>query len=398
MRVHFSQPAMPGRGMPGIQHIPLLTLTAPMVPPPAPMMPPPAPMEARGAPASPEPKRKLLTFRDHGGHEEMLVRSGNSMYCVRRDELMCFYDLPLLDAMRILGVGRCTLRRVKAWGGLKAWPYDSLMKNHFGCWVSEIRARRTAAIAEVEAALRAPGGPTRLSGDGRNQALLDVLREAERFGMAYWEARKPVREAARPVQVRVQLLRKEARGKITTDTEASALFCGGDSTDGISTCGISTDGKATGWISTQSGSTARNSTDEKATDGISTPSDSTARNSTARNSTARNSTARNSTDGNSTGISTRGIPVLPPAPLLAPTHFIVPWDCAKERWLAPDGPASYAPLDTPWPSLGLTPGQYYMQELMGRWAPFYPSRRPPAPPPPEPIPAWVSEMADSLLS
>jgi hypothetical protein len=119
MRVHFSQPAMPGRGMPGIQHIPLLTLTAPMMPPPAPMMPPPAPMvpppapmEGRGAPASPEPKRKLLTFRDHGGHEEMLVRSGNSMYCVRRDELMCFYDLPLLDAMRILGVGRCTLRKL----------------------------------------------------------------------------------------------------------------------------------------------------------------------------------------------------------------------------------------------------------------------------------------------
>jgi hypothetical protein len=190
--------------------------------------------------------------------------------------MVCFFDLPVGDAARILGVCRDSLRRIREWSGTTQWPYDALRSCGLKALAQHIRERRRQLIQEAT-----------------DPALLGVLQEAERFAEAYWRCREPVGGGS----ALQSFTTRRAPVKISIQSQAAP----GKATDGNSTQKNSTDR-----ISTQSGSTA-----QKATDRIST------QNSTDRIST-QNSTARIPTQ-TSTVTQNHSIPD-PPSAFLAPSY------------------------------------------------------------------------------
>jgi hypothetical protein len=197
-------------------------------------------------------------------------------YDLRKEHMVCFFDLPVGDAARILGVCRDSLRRIREWSGTTQWPYDALRSCGLKALAQHIRERRRQLIQEAT-----------------DPALLGVLQEAERFAEAYWRCREPVGGGS----ALQSFTTRRAPVKISIQSQAAP----GKATDGNSTQKNSTDR-----ISTQSGSTA-----QKATDRIST------QNSTDRIST-QNSTARIPTQ-TSTVTQNHSIPD-PPSAFLAPSY------------------------------------------------------------------------------
>ena len=201
-------------------------------------------------------------------------------YNLRKEHMVCFFDLPVGDAARILGVCRDSLRRIREWSGTTQWPYDALRSCGLKALAQHIRERRRQLIQEAT-----------------DPALLGVLQEAERFAEAYWRCREPVGGGS----AMQSFTTRRAPVKISIQSQAAP----GKATDGNSTQKNSTDG-----ISTQKNSTGGNylksrSTAQKATDGIST----------------QNSTARIPTQ-TSTGTQNHSIPA--PASPDPPSAFFGP--------------------------------------------------------------------------
>jgi cobalamin biosynthesis Mg chelatase CobN len=214
--------------------------------------------------------------------------------------MVCFFDLPVGDAARILGVCRDSLRRIREWSGTTQWPYDALRSCGLKALAQHIRERRRQLIQEAT-----------------DPALLGVLQEAERFAEAYWRCREPVGGGS----ALQSFTTRRAPVKISIQSQAAP----GKATDGNSTQKNSTDR-----ISTQSGSTAQKATDristQNSTDRISTQSGSTAQKATDRIST-QNSTDRISTQNSTARIPTQTSTVTqnhsipdPPSAFLAPSY------------------------------------------------------------------------------
>ena len=297
-----------------------------------------------------------------------LVFDGDSLnvysrYIIKKEELVCFFDIPLIDTARILGVCRDSLRRIRAWAGATLWPYDTVRSGGDDGLVKEIRRRRQETIAGT--------------GDAE---FLKVLSEADRFAVAYWRARDPA----------------VVRPKVPNST-------GGRSTAPKSTEKKSTGKKSTAVISTDVKSTAGNSTDKKSTD--------------------KKSTAGNSTDAKSTALDIP-IPATPiqPAPIPAipiqptpiqPTPIQpapiqpapIPPDFYLQPFEKPDPcrPSSPQPDDFPdliWPYAHPSPSEIQHLETMAQIIRVIPNRRArlDAPGPPERVPAALEAWADLFLA
>ena len=282
-----------------------------------------------------------------------LVFDGDSLnvysrYIIKKEELVCFFDIPLIDTARILGVCRDSLRRIRAWAGATLWPYDTVRSGGDDGLVKEIRRRRQETIAGT--------------GDAE---FLKVLSEADRFAVAYWRARDPA----------------VVRPKVPNST-------GGRSTAPKSTEKKSTGKKSTAVISTDVKSTAGNSTDKKSTD--------------------KKSTAGNSTDAKSTAldIPIPAIPIQPtpiqPAPIqpapIPPDFYLQPFEKPD-----PCRPSSPQPDDFPdliWPYAHPSPSEIQHLETMAQIIRVIPNRRArlDAPGPPERVPAALEAWADLFLA
>ena len=303
-------------------------------------------------------------------------------YRLPKTHVLCFYDLPVTDAARILGVCRDSLRRIRAWAGATVWPYDTILNGGPQGMVVQIRRRRQEVIKESQ-----------------DQELIKVLREAERFAGAFWLAREPVRRISDSPAVGMHFTGK---GQVSTVLISTARLVKRRSPmPRIFTDGKATDRKATARISTQKKSTDSDSTARISTQKKSTDSDSTARISTQKKSTDSDSTAQISTQKISTAqISTQKISTAQISTQDKSTDRqpIPPDYYLKPSPALPPPPAPFQP-SLPLPPDLLTASEIQSLETLTRViisVREHPARIP-KPSQPEPIPHWLEQWADLFL-
>ena len=287
-------------------------------------------------------------------------------YDLRKEHMVCFFDLPVGDAARILGVCRDSLRRIREWSGTTQWPYDALRSCGLKALAQHIRERRRQLIQEAT-----------------DPALLGVLQEAERFAEAYWRCREPVGGGS----AMQSFTTRRAPVKISIQSQAAP---------GKATDGNSTQKNSTGGISTQKNSMDKNylksrSTAQKATDGISTQKNSTDRISTQSGSTAQKATDRISTQNSTDRISTQNSTARIPAQTSTVTqNHSIPAPAS------PDPPSAF--LGPSYVSLTVQEIQS-LETLTQVILSVRPQTAPiPAPPRAEGIPPGLAQWADSFFA
>ena len=59
------------------------------------------------------------------------VNSRFAVYSLSREMVQCFFDIPFVDAARVLGVSVSTLRHIRDWTGHSCWPFKCIVEDRF---------------------------------------------------------------------------------------------------------------------------------------------------------------------------------------------------------------------------------------------------------------------------
>ena len=74
------------------------------------------------------------------------VNSKYAVFSLSRDMVQCFFDIPFVDAARLLGISVSTLRHIRDWAGHDCWPFKSIVEGRFEMKREEITSKRLSFI------------------------------------------------------------------------------------------------------------------------------------------------------------------------------------------------------------------------------------------------------------
>jgi hypothetical protein len=65
---------------------------------------------------------------------------------MERDVLLCFVDMPLVDALKLLRISSHTMMRLRKQYGLKKWPFEQLKKNSYTMSWEDVHGLRNTQL------------------------------------------------------------------------------------------------------------------------------------------------------------------------------------------------------------------------------------------------------------
>jgi hypothetical protein len=128
------------------------------------------------APVWPKNKLKKRAFvqTSPSASDVIDVSSQNAVYSLTRDMVRCFFDIPSIDAAKVLRVCLTVLKKMRKWVGVSRWPFTLINMGIYEMSREEIVELRRSIIARLEG-----GEETKYPG------VLPLLREAEMLGLAF---------------------------------------------------------------------------------------------------------------------------------------------------------------------------------------------------------------------
>jgi hypothetical protein len=138
-------------------------------------------------PADQEEPRKMnraYIKRQETMEGTIVVTSKDVTYTMPREMVQCFFDLPAVDAGRILKVCNTVLKKLRKRLGLPHWPYNRIRQGDFKLSRCEIVEMRRAWIQRLE-----EGASSKFPG------VLPLLREAETLSKVFMSICSPTKYA-----------------------------------------------------------------------------------------------------------------------------------------------------------------------------------------------------------
>ena len=116
-------------------------------------------------------RRAYLQYLRVNGMEMVQVNCETVTYIMRKDLLLCFFDLSMSDAARIMRICVTVLKKLRSWVGLDIWPCTDVIAGRFWASMEQIRETRLGVIREM----------LDLRVSGRDLAFMRILMEAQNF-------------------------------------------------------------------------------------------------------------------------------------------------------------------------------------------------------------------------
>jgi hypothetical protein len=134
----------------------------------------------------PEPRIMSRAFIKRMETDEgvIIVTSKDITYTMPREMVKCFFDLPAVDAARILKVCNTVLKKLRKRLGVPHWPYNRIKSGEFELSRRQIVDMRKAWIRRLET-----GGASEFPG------VLPLLLEAQRLSIIFLSISAPTKYA-----------------------------------------------------------------------------------------------------------------------------------------------------------------------------------------------------------
>ena len=129
------------------------------------------------------------------------VTSRDAVYTLNRDMIRCFFDVPSLDAARVLRVCMTVLKRIRKWAGVPRWPFTLVNMGIYEMSREDIVRLRQSVITSLEG-----GGETSFPG------VLPLLKEAEALSLVFKTISTPTMYALED-RAKALALREASRGQ-----------------------------------------------------------------------------------------------------------------------------------------------------------------------------------------
>ena len=125
-------------------------------------------------------KRVFIQKSKTSPQDTLDITSKDAVYSLTREMVKCFFDLPSVDAARILKICLTVLKKIRTWVGVSRWPYNCIRVGEFEMSRREVVDLRKSIIQRLETgeSLIYPG-------------VLPFLREAERLSVAFLSISSP---------------------------------------------------------------------------------------------------------------------------------------------------------------------------------------------------------------
>ena len=127
----------------------------------------------------PTPTRRLHRIKDFSGAIE--IRGRKAVLVILPGMIVCFFDLPLRTAARVLHVCPTLLKGLRCEAGEDVWPCRKVVLGTFRMSRDEIASVRRSFIEQLE----------QDRAGGKYVSMLPVLREAEQLGLVYRSIDEP---------------------------------------------------------------------------------------------------------------------------------------------------------------------------------------------------------------
>lgn len=113
-----------------------------------------------------------MVVKGHGMTQEMIqVTTADLCYVVRKDLIACLFDVPTVDAARLLRVCVTLLKRIRSLCGLAVWPYAAVCSGTYRLNADDVYLLRASVIRRFKD----------MRVYGRDRVFLDILEEAHEF-------------------------------------------------------------------------------------------------------------------------------------------------------------------------------------------------------------------------
>jgi RWP-RK domain len=141
----------------------------------------------------------------------MAIHIGHRSYSLTREMVCCFFDIPAVEAARIMRVSLSTLKKIRSWVRLDRWPCTQIHNRRFKLTLPHIVKGRNAVICGLERDfLDVPSGMVVMA--------LNIMREAREYAQTYLcLVSKPENKEERKELDMVNLNVKVEEVDITTD-------------------------------------------------------------------------------------------------------------------------------------------------------------------------------------
>ena len=137
----------------------------------------------QGGPLAKKTSRAYIK-RPEAMEGSIIVTSKEVTYTLTHEMVKCFFDLPSVDAARILKICNTVLKKLRKKLGLLHWPYNRIRNGDFEMSRREIVEMRKDWIQRLE------------MGESSNfPGVLPLLREAERLSMVFLSIYSPTKYA-----------------------------------------------------------------------------------------------------------------------------------------------------------------------------------------------------------